>query len=310
MKKIEILRLNSLSRAPLVIEGFFFEGKDKDAPSVAIVGAMEGNTILPLYCASSMVNFLEKLESEDKILGDILVIPSINHYALNIKEHFWPLDKTDINMMFPGFDQGETTQRIAAKVFDAIKDYKYGVSLETRRDPANCIPHIRLLQSGYEDIECAKTFGLKIIHHKELLSIDTVTLQYNWQLWGAKAYSIMCPNLPQVDEIHSKTIIQSLVRFLGNIDAIDHKIFNGYSTNVITKDQIEIIKAKESGIFVPIKHPGDYVSNGEILGKVIHSLRGDVAHEFISPCDGMITCYYNQALLFENAVTFRIARVV
>ena len=47
MKKIEILRIESLSRAPLVVEGYLFEGSDPKAASVAIVGAMGGDTILP-----------------------------------------------------------------------------------------------------------------------------------------------------------------------------------------------------------------------------------------------------------------------
>lgn len=41
---------------------------------------------------------------------------------MNIKKRFWPTDNTDINRMFPGYDLGETTQRIAAGVFEVIKD--------------------------------------------------------------------------------------------------------------------------------------------------------------------------------------------
>ena len=59
MKKIEILRINSLNRAPLIVEGYLFEGTNPAAPSVAVVGAMEGKTILPLYTASKLVDFLK-----------------------------------------------------------------------------------------------------------------------------------------------------------------------------------------------------------------------------------------------------------
>ncbi len=44
-----------------------------------------------------------------------------------IKKRFWSIDNTDINRMFPGYDKGETTQRIAAGIFEKIKDYKYGI---------------------------------------------------------------------------------------------------------------------------------------------------------------------------------------
>lgn len=66
MNKIEILRLESLSREPFVIEGFLFKGSNPKAPKVAIVGAMEGEGVLPLYCASSLVNFLKNKISEKK----------------------------------------------------------------------------------------------------------------------------------------------------------------------------------------------------------------------------------------------------
>ena len=59
MQKIEILRIESLSRAPLVVEGYLFKGTNEKAPKIAIVGAMEGDSILPLYCASSLVDFFK-----------------------------------------------------------------------------------------------------------------------------------------------------------------------------------------------------------------------------------------------------------
>lgn len=76
---------------------------------------MGGDTILPLYCASTMVDFFKNKIEKENIKGNILIIPSINHYALNIGKRFWPLDNTDLNMMFPGYELGETTQRIAKK---------------------------------------------------------------------------------------------------------------------------------------------------------------------------------------------------
>ena len=45
-----------------------------------------------------------------------------------IKKRFWSIDNTDINRMFPGYDKGETTQRIAAGIFEKIKDYKVATS--------------------------------------------------------------------------------------------------------------------------------------------------------------------------------------
>ena len=130
MEKIEILRIESLSREPLVVEGYLFKGTNPKAPKIAIIGAMGGDSILPLYCASTLVDFFNNKVKKEKIKGDIFIIPSINHYALNIGKRYWPLDNTDINMMFPGYEEGETTQRIAKKVFDAIRSEERRVGKE------------------------------------------------------------------------------------------------------------------------------------------------------------------------------------
>ena len=243
MKKIEILKLESLSRAPMIVEGYLFEGSDRKAPRVAVVGAMEGAAILPLYSASKLVDFLRNKLSAKKILGDILVIPSVNHYALNINERFWPLDKTDINMMFPGYGLGETTQRIAHKLFEAIQGYDYGIILETRSDLATCLPYVKLYKTGYEDIDSARRLGLKIIHHREPESIETVSLQYNWQLWGTKACSVICPHETQVELTSSSVILDSLINFLSHSGIIRYETFNGYDSTVVTRERIDIVQS-------------------------------------------------------------------
>ena len=309
MEKIEVLRIESLSRAPLVVEGYLFKGTNSKAPKVAIVGAMEGDSILPLYCASTMVDFFKNKIDKEKIEGDVLIIPSINHYALNIGKRFWPLDNTDINMMFPGYELGETTQRIAKKVFDAISGYDFGIILERRPDPATCLPYIKLFKSGYEDLIGAKKFGFKMIHHRTMKSIDTVTLQYNWQLWGTKAFSIMCPSDNQVDKKIASQINQAMIRFMDKTKIIDYHIFNGYESTVIDRNSIAVVKSPRSGIFISKELPGNYVSKDQVIGEIVHSLEGDVIHQFLAPSNGMVTCFYSNSLIYEHAVAFRIAKI-
>lgn len=309
MKKIEIVTINSLNRAPLAVEGYLFEGSDPKAPSVAVVGAMEGRTIIPLYTASKLVDFLKnKIQGENKIRGNILVIPSINHYALNINERFWPLDKTNINMMFPGYELGETTQRIAKKLFDALQGYTHGIILENREDLSNCIPYVKLFKSGYEDTKNAKKFGYKIIHHKELKPVDTASLQYNWQLWGTKAYSVMCPDENQIDINGSYEVLEGIIQFLSKNKIIDYRVLGGYESTVVTRKDVEVVKTPKSGIFIAVKKQGSYVVKDEMIGKIVHSLEGEVIHRFLAPTNGMIACTYKNALIFEDAVAFRIVR--
>lgn len=110
------------------IQGFRFGEGEK---SLALVGAMRGNEIQQQYICSQVINRLAALEKEGRLVPghEILVVPSANPFSMNIEKRFWAMDNTDINRMFPGYDQGETTQRIAAALFDAIQGYTYGIQL-------------------------------------------------------------------------------------------------------------------------------------------------------------------------------------
>ncbi|MFZ2891196.1 M14 family metallopeptidase [Sulfuricurvum sp.] len=308
MKRFEILNLQSPNRAPLKVEGFLF-GEENDGPSLAIVGAMSGDHINQLYVASRLVDYLRQKENEGKIIGKILVIPAVNTYALNMGETFWPLDKTDINMMFPGYAEGETTQRIAAKLFEALQGYDYGIILEGRRDQGMCLPYVKIIKSDYEDMESAHDLGMRFVHYRPYSPIETVMLQYNWQLWGTKALSIVFGKNSTIDSEASKEVQESIIRLMSKQKILDIAVFEGHQSNVIGPENITILKASRAGIFDPLVACGTPIQKGDTLGRITDALSGEKLEKILAPCDGVVTCQYSHPLIFQNSIVFRIASV-
>lgn len=116
MKQEILYTLDTPYRQRMEIEGFRFGGGEK---ACAIVGGIRGNEVQQMYVCARLVQAFRRLEEQKAILpgNEILVIPCVNRFSMNVGQRFWPLDDTDINRMFPGYDQGETTQRIAAALF-------------------------------------------------------------------------------------------------------------------------------------------------------------------------------------------------
>lgn len=140
MYEKEILfSMKSSFRDTFRIQGFRFGSGEK---SLAIVGAMRGDEIQQQYICSQLVRHLAQLEAEGRLVPghEILLIPSANPYSMNIGKRFWPMDNTDINRMFPGYDQGETTQRIAASLLRRYRDIRMVYNL-----PAFTFPVILFL---------------------------------------------------------------------------------------------------------------------------------------------------------------------
>lgn len=310
MREEILFEMASLSREPLKVKGFRF-GKNGTSPSCVIVGPMNGNAIDQLWVTSRLIRFLKQKELENPafIQGEILIIPTVNPYSFNMGKNFWPLDNTDIDAMFPGYLQGETTQRIAAKLFEKTNYFEYAISLEARKDRSECIPYVKVLRTGYECIEDARAFGLEFIHHREPAPSDTASLNYNWQIWNAKSFSVISGKKGTLNKTEATKVFDAIIRFLAKKKLVEYTLFEGSMGNVVTQEQICVVKSSSAGLFDCMCSIGDSVIHGQPLARIFNALDGTLLQTIVSPIDGVITCKYDHALIFQNAVAYRIASI-
>ena len=217
MEKKLLFELKSLYRDNLRVTGYQFGSGEA---SVCVVGAIRGNEVQQLFACSQLIKTLTELEKRGCIKKgkSIMVIPAINSYSLNIAKRFWPTDNADINRMFPGYDMGETTQRIAAGVFETIKDYKYGIQFASFYMPGEFTPHVRMMDTGYGNVKTAQKFGLPFVVIRKPKPYDTTTLNYNWQLWNSNAFSVYTHETDHIDKKSAALAVNSVLRFLENVN--------------------------------------------------------------------------------------------
>ena len=289
------------------ITGFRFGQGSK---SLAIVGAMRGDEIQQQYICAQLVHQLARLEAQGLLENDheILVIPSVNPFSMNIEKRFWAMDGTDINRMFPGYDQGETTQRIAAALFEQIKGFTYGIQLASFYIPGDFVPHVRIMRTGYEDIEGAKLFGMPYITLRKPLPFDTTLLNYNWQIWETKAYSLYGGMNDGVESPITIEVIGIILRFAQRIGLTKKPVVgvSDFNSQVIDESNFISVRTTQAGILYRLKNAGDKVQEGEVLAHIIDPYEGSIKAKITSPIDGIIFFAHNKPLALENTLLFNI----
>ena len=152
---------------------------------------------------------------------------------MNIGKRFWATDNTDINRMFPGYHAGETTQRIADGVFRAIQGYNYGIQFTSFYLPGDFVPHVRMMDTGYQNASLANLFGLPYVVIRQPQPIDTATLNYNWQIWNTNAFSVYSSATAQIDERAARMAVASVLRFLTRMGILRYTSHSGYIASVL-----------------------------------------------------------------------------
>lgn len=305
MEKKVLYEIKALYRDDLRVMGYEFgEGEE----TLCILGSLRGNEVQQLYVCSQLVKRFAELEKQGRIHAGhkILIIPSANPYSMNIKKRFWPTDNTDINRMFPGYDLGETTQRIAAGIFEKIKNYKYGIQFTSFYMPGNFEPHVRMMKTGFEDVEMAKRFGMPYVVIRETRPYDTTTLNYNWQIWETHAFSIYTTTTESIDKESAQMAVRSILRFLAKESVVDYKGHDGYLSQVVADTDMVPVRTKVSGIFESKVKVGDEVIKGQVMAETIDPYEGTVTEVLTAPVDGTVFFAHNEPLTYANTAVFKL----
>ena len=305
MKKRVIYEIKALYRDNFRVTGYEFGEGEK---SVCIVGSMRGNEVQQLYVCSLLVKKFKQLEEEGRIKKGhrVLIIPSINPYSMNIQKRFWPTDNTDINRMFPGYDLGETTQRIADGVFQEIKDYTYGIQFTSFYMPGEFMPHIRMMEEGYSKVELAKQFDMPYVVLRKVRPYDTTTLNYNWQVWDTQAFSFYTTTTSRIDRKSAGQAVLSVLKFLAAQNIVTYNGPRTTASKVVEDVDMVSVQTAKSGIFESLVRVGEHVEEGQSLANIVHPYDGEIMETLYAPLDSVVFFMHSDPLTYADTAVFKL----
>lgn len=304
MRREILFELSSPYRDDFRIRGYHFGKGEKSA---CIVGAMRGNEIQQVYITGQIIKRLKQLEKEGKVVEgkSILVVPSLNPFSMNIGKRFWAQDNTDINRMFPGYNLGETTQRIASGAFEKIKDYQLGIQFASFYISGDFIPHVRMMKTGHENVEMAKDFSMPYVVVRDPRPFDSTTLNYNWQIWDCNAFSVYARDTEKIDEEAAEFTIESVLTFLGRQGVIEYEATQTKESIVIGEEKLFNIKAKRAGLFRALVGVGEEVKAGQPMAEVVDPYEGEVLETLTANRAGRVFFIQDAPFILEKTLAFK-----
>lgn len=305
MNKRIIYKFKGLYRDDFRVMGYEFgEGEQ----SVCIVGSLRGNEVQQIYCCSQLIKKMKQLEEEGKMIEKhrILIVPSINSYSMNVQKRFWSTDNTDINRMFPGYDLGETTQRIADGVFREISKYQFGIQFASFYMPGDFVPHVRLMDEGFSDPAVAKQFGLPYVIVRKVRPYDTATLNYNWQVWNTQAFSLYTSTTSRIDSNSAEQAVSAIMNFLSRQGIIKYSTPDILNSQIVNDEDMIFIRTAKSGIFEPLVKPGEKVEIGQSLANILDPYEGKILETLYAPFHRVVFFVHNEPLVYANTAAVKL----
>ena len=316
MRRGIVFQLEVSHREPMRIRGFEF-GNDRGLRACAIVGSTRGNEVQQTFICARLVAMLANLEQEGMIdsRANVLVLPCINPFSMNVNQRFWPVERSDINRSFPGDADGGTTERIAAAVLRVAQTYELGIQLCSFSQQGDFLPHVRIAHQGTisdRSVELARDFCLPYVVTRVPTAYDESTLNYVWQQSGTHAFSLYSKATDRIDKGSADLVADAVLRFLvarGVLTAAAERVARQGSKTIplAESDLVDLRTKRSAGFLITTVRVGDRVRKGQKLAQVLDAFDTHVLETLQSPVNGRVFFMRTDSLVQQHMVVLRIA---
>lgn len=279
---------------------------------VALVAGIHGNELNGVFVLSRLAAFLGAVARGEQpghaLHEQVVIVPAVNVLGLNTMSRRWPFDGTDINRMFPGYSEGETTQRIAWAVLERTRPAQYRVDLHSSNLEFEELPQVRLYGASDAERAAARLFGLPAIIERPVSSTFTSTIGHAWREAGGENFVIQAGQAGALHPSHCERVFAGLVKFLQRTGILSGPGLaeDDEDVHYFGVDHTAPLISQHAGFFVSRAEVGRWVRAGEVIGQVYDGFDGELRAEIRTPLPGLLSGIRRQPLLCEGDLLARI----
>lgn len=293
-------------------------GPPSQPPAAAFVGGIHGNELNGIFALARLAALLNPIHEGKKpdqtMVGRVVIVPAVNILGMHTLQRTWPFDRTDINRMFPGYNSGETTQRIADAVYQLTKTAQVRVDIHSSNLEVEELPQVRTYDSSAATQASARLFGLPAVIECPVNKTAQATLLNAWMSCGGENFVIQAGVAGDLQMGLSDQATRALMRFLtrrkiltGAAEAWGSEEGSGpEDVHCFGLGQTVSVVSEKAGLFVAQAQLGRWIEKGDLLGLVYDGFDGRIRGRIRAPISGLLSALRRQALTYQGDLLARI----
>lgn len=275
---------------------------------ISIVTGIHGDELEGQYVCYEVNRRIN--ENKQYLTGIVDVYPAMNPLGIDSVTRGIPSFDMDMNRLFPGNKNGSMTEYMASQIMEDLSGSDLCIDIHASNIYLTEIPQIRIN-------ELHKDWLLPMAVK---LNTDFIWIHSNATvLQSTLAYSLNSTGTPTlvvemgVGMRITKAICQQLVEGIfytmksmgiwqGPVNPVRKPMIS------IHPDDVAFLNAMHSGIFVQTASHGQYMKNGEEIGRIINPLDGTVCSRVLSPVDGVLFTIREYPVVDQGSLIARVLK--
>jgi uncharacterized protein len=274
------------------------EGKvvnDNSGRSIYIGGGNHGDEVNGIEVCLRLIDILDS----SVISGRIFICPVQNPLGFISKQRLNPVDRLEMDQIYPGNPVGTITEKIANAIFETTTSKcDYVVDIHTATTGGRNIPHVYALshESGVtmrsgllSSLELARAFQPELVIETRRgvdygFDLSHLTPSVAIKSGGSGVY-VEIGEGNRIEESYIDRGVRGMLNILIATGFLSGTIEN-LSANTQYSSQVTYLKSPGSGLLHFKKGLGSFVKSGDLVAEIVEPLGSTIS--CFSPVDGLI----------------------
>ena len=275
---------------------------------ISVVTGIHGDELEGQYVCFELTRRIN--EAKNHLKGIVDIYPAMNPLGIDSITRGIPAFDLDMNRLFPGNIDGNMTEYLAAEIIDDVDGSDAVIDIHASNIYLTEIPQVRINEL-HKDM---------LVPLAQKLNIDFIWIHgANTVLESTFAHSLNSRNVPtlvvemgvgmRITKDYGNQLVEGILNIMRELG-----IWDGETTeprNAIiseSPEDVAYLNARCGGIFVPEVSHGAYLDKGELIGRLINPLSGQVLDEVTAPIDGFLFTIRDYPVVDEGSLIGRILR--
>lgn len=284
-------------------------GADPEAMKrISIVTGIHGDELEGQYVCYELQRQI--YEQKDKLSGIVDIYPAMNPLGIDSITRGIPAFDLDMNRLFPGNIDGNMTEYMAAGIMNDVAGSDCVLDIHASNIYLTEIPQIRINELHADMLlPLAKHANVDFIWVHGASTVLEATFAHSLNSIGTPVLVVEMGVGMRLTKEYGDQLVTGIFNLMKELGIWKGDTLEVREPVVSTDtDDVCYLNASASGLFVPeVKH-GARLNKGDLVGKIVDPLCGEVLDEVRAPHEGMLFTIRDYPIVDEGSLMGRILR--
>ena len=261
----------------------------EEGPVLYVQAAVHGDEVNNVEVLRQVLGSLDP----QQMRGVLIAIPVVNGPAFLARRRHNPIDREDMNRVWPGKENGSTSSQMAYNIYQqALRHAQYVIDLHTAS--SNYLLHVVYGAGDDGSRKLAEVFGLDILLEEE---VDQKLKEARFQgklrnVLNTRGIPAITPELGGTNCIEPANIalgVRGVTNVMKHLGMLAGAVIPPDRPQITLRgSHLDHVITTKGGFWIPQVKEGDRVKRGNVLGHVYSLLTFEVAETILAPYDGYV----------------------